>query len=51
MVHGVKFEERHDNVLARAMVAQILERQPKLVYPPEAALAMPVWPMPSWDKR
>jgi branched-chain amino acid transport system substrate-binding protein len=51
MVHGVKFDERHDNVLAKAMVAQILERQPKLVYPPEAAFAKPVWPMPAWDKR
>jgi branched-chain amino acid transport system substrate-binding protein len=51
LVHGVKFDDKHDNILARAMVAQILDRQPKIVFPPEAAVAKPVWPMPAWDKR
>lgn len=51
LVHGVKFDEKHDNILAKAMVAQVLDRQLKIVYPPEAAVAKPVWPMPAWDKR
>lgn len=51
LVHGVKFDDKHDNVLARAMVAQILDRQPKIVFPAEAAVATPVWPMPPWSKR
>jgi branched-chain amino acid transport system substrate-binding protein len=51
MVHGVKFDSNHDNVLAKAMVAQIQERQPKIVYPPEAAMTKPIWPIPSWGSR
>jgi branched-chain amino acid transport system substrate-binding protein len=51
LVHGVKFDDKHDNVLAKAMVAQILDRQPKIVFPPEAAVAKPVWPIPAWSKR
>jgi len=49
--HGVKFDAKHDNVLAKAMVAQIQERQPKIVFPPEAAMVKPVWPMPAWNTR
>ena len=51
LVHGVKFDAKHDNVLGRAMVAQIQERQPKIVFPPEAATAKVVWPMPAWSTR
>ena len=51
LVHGVKFDAKHDNVLGKAMVAQIQERQPKIVFPPEAAVAKPVWPMPPWSTR
>jgi len=51
LVHGVRFDAKHDNVLAKAMVAQIQERQPKIVFPPEAAVAKPVWPMPTWSLR
>src|SRR2546422_1790246 len=51
LVHGVKFDAKHDNVLAKAMVAQIQERQPKIVFPPEAATAKPVWRMPAWSTR
>jgi branched-chain amino acid transport system substrate-binding protein len=51
LVHGVKFDDKHDNVLAKAMVAQILDRQPKIVFPPEAATARPVWPIPAWSTR
>ena len=51
LVHGVKFDAKHDNVLAKAMVAQIQERQPKIVFPAEAAIAKPVWPMPPWSAR
>ena len=51
LVHGVRFDAKHDNVLAKAMVAQIQERQPKIVFPPEAAVAKPVWPMPAWGLR
>jgi branched-chain amino acid transport system substrate-binding protein len=51
MVHGVRFDDKHDNVLAKAMVAQIQERQPKIVFPPEAAMAKPVWPIPAWSRR
>jgi hypothetical protein len=46
-VHGVKFDVKHDNVLAKAMVAQIPERQPKIVLPPEAAMVK----MPAWNTR
>jgi len=51
LVHGVKFDDKHDNVLARAMVAQVLDRQLKIVFPPEAATARPVWPIPAWSAR
>jgi len=51
LVHGVKFDAKHDNVLAKAMVAQIQERHPKIVFPPEAAMVKPVWPMPAWNTR
>jgi branched-chain amino acid transport system substrate-binding protein len=51
LVHGVKFDAKHDNVLARAMVAQIQERQPKIVFPPEAAVTKPIWPIPAWSTR
>jgi branched-chain amino acid transport system substrate-binding protein len=51
LVHGVKFDAKHDNVLAKAMVAQIQERQPKIVFPPEAAVTKPVWPIPAWNTR
>ena len=51
LVNGVKFDAKHDNVLGKAMVAQIQERQPKIVFPPEAAVAKPVWPMPPWSTR
>lgn len=51
LVHGVRFDDKHDNVLAKAMVAQILDRQPKIVFPPEAAAAKIVWPIPAWSSR
>ena len=51
LVHGVKFDEKHDNVLAKAMVAQVLDRQLKIVFPAEAATAKPVWPIPAWSTR
>jgi len=51
LVHGVKFDEKHDNVLAKAMVAQVLDRQLKIVFPAEAATARPVWPIPAWSTR
>lgn len=51
LVHGVKFDAKHDNVLGKAMVAQIQERQPKIVFPAEAAVVKPVWPMPAWNTR
>ncbi len=35
-MHGVKFDVKHGNVLAKAMVAQIPERQPKIVFPPRS---------------
>jgi len=47
----VKFDEKHDNVLAKAMVAQVLDRQLKIVFPAEAATAKPVWPIPAWSTR
>jgi branched-chain amino acid transport system substrate-binding protein len=51
LVHGVRFDAKHDNVLGRAMVAQIQERQPKIVFPPAAAVTKPVWPIPAWSTR
>ncbi|OWT66397.1 ABC transporter substrate-binding protein [Candidimonas nitroreducens] len=48
---GVKWGEKHDNVKAQPVVAQILDQQLTVVAPKEMASKSPVVPPPTWDKR
>lgn len=48
---GVKFDDKGENVRARALVMQILDQKHRIVYPPELATTKPVWPMPKWSER
>lgn len=48
---GVKWDEKHDNAKAQAVVTQILGQQLAVVSPKELASQAPVVPAPAWDKR
>lgn len=48
---GIKWDEKHDNAKAQAVVTQILGQQLVVVSPKDLALQAPVVPAPSWNKR
>lgn len=48
---GIKWDDKHDNAKAQAVVTQILNQQLAVVAPKELASQAPVVPAPAWDKR
>ncbi len=48
---GIKWDEKHDNAKAQAVVTQILGQQLAVVSPRDLASQAPVVPAPPWNKR
>lgn len=48
---GIEFDRNGQNKHAAGLMAQILQRQYKVVWPFELAEAELVWPAPGWDRR
>lgn len=48
---GVKFNEKHDNILGRSVITQILDQKYRVVWPFEVASKEIVWPMPTWKEK
>ncbi len=49
--YGVKWDEKHDNAKAQAVMTQILDQKLYAVYPKNLALKTPVFPPPKWETR
>lgn len=47
---GIKFDAKHDNMLAKAFIVQWWEGAMNCVAPEQYAVKKPVWPRPAWDK-
>lgn len=47
----IEFDEYGNNKGAKSGIMQIQGGKPKIVYPPEAATAKAIFPVPPWDKR
>jgi branched-chain amino acid transport system substrate-binding protein len=48
---GVRFDEKHDNVLGRSIICQILDQEYRTVWPFHVASEEIVWPVPMWRER
>ena len=48
--YGVKFDEKGQNIHACELLNQIQKSQFVPVWPPDSALAKPIWPFPGWKK-
>lgn len=49
---GVRFDpETHQNVLAKGVICQIIDREYRTVWPWDLAAREIVWPMPAWNER
>jgi hypothetical protein len=47
----VKWDEKHDNAKAQAVMTQILDQKLFVVYPKDLSLRNPVFPPPKWETR
>lgn len=48
---GVRFDSNGQNILADALLAQIINQEYKIIWPLGVAETKAVWPAPSWDER
>jgi branched-chain amino acid transport system substrate-binding protein len=48
---GVRFNQQGQNVLADGLLVQILDREYKIIWPPNLAETGVIWPAPSWNDR
>lgn len=48
---GVRFNQQGQNVLADGMLVQILDREYRIIWPPNLAETGVIWPAPSWNER
>ncbi|WP_085991407.1 ABC transporter substrate-binding protein [Oceanobacillus senegalensis] len=48
---GVRFDSNGQNILADALLAQIINQQYKIIWPLSVAETKVIWPAPSWEKR
>ena len=49
--YGVKWDEKHDNAKAQAIMTQISDQKLVVVYPKDLAQKNPVFPAPKWEER
>lgn len=49
--YGVKWDDKHDNQKAQAVMTQIAEQKLIVVYPRDLAQRDPVFPVPRWEDR
>ncbi|MEH7443039.1 ABC transporter substrate-binding protein [Bacillus sp. JJ1122] len=48
---GVRFDSNGQNILADALLAQIIKQEYKIIWPLEVAETKVVWPAPPWNER
>lgn len=48
---GVKFDEKHQNVLAAGVIIQLKDGVYKTIYPEKYAVMEPMIPVPTWEER
>lgn len=48
---GVRFDSNGQNILADALLAQIINQEYKIIWPLSVAETKVVWPAPPWDRR
>jgi branched-chain amino acid transport system substrate-binding protein len=48
---GVRFDRNGQNVLADALLAQIINQKYKIIWPLSAAESPVIWPAPKWDGK
>lgn len=49
--YGVKWDEKHDNQKAQAVMTQIRDQKLIVVYPKDLAQKDPIFPAPKWEER
>jgi len=48
---GVRFDEKHQNILGGGIIVQIQNGEYRTVYPFEVATVEPSYPLQPWDQR
>lgn len=51
MYPAIEFDERGMNMYTSNVIAQIQDGEQIVVWPAEASVADPIWPVPGWDNR